>query len=216
MSIFFIWNPIIVPGKPQSIEFVLTRGDAFSINKGTKKFFQQVFDDLGIEEKVEKWKVKKYRSKYYTDFLGEKDWRDNWQLIWRAQVAANSEIKELPKMEEPWIGTEAADETWETATDEDKETVGCLIVADFAKKADLKKAEKVIEENPEVEKMQKKYSVGKQQFDVTQVMDLYQQLQINLGNFEGDFFASGADYAEQVMELCRKAKGTTHFTERAK
>lgn len=215
MSIFYIWNPTIVPQESQKIEFVLTRGDAFSVNKGTKEFFQQIFKDLGIGEKVEKWKVGKYRSKYYTDFLGEDDWRDNWQLIWRAEVTAKGKIKELAEMQEPWIGTDATDETWKTATEDDNEIVGCLIVSDFEKTTDLEKAKKIILESAEVKEWQEKYSVGRPKFDYSEMMGIFKQLQIDLGDFEGSFFAKNADYAEYVMDLCKKAKGTVHFAERA-
>lgn len=215
MSIFYIWNPIIEPEHPQTVEFVLTPGDAYSINRGTKKFFQKIFDDSGIEAKVKSWKVKKYRSKYYTEFLGEDDWRDNWQLIWRAEVTAAGKIKALPEMEIPWIGTDATDETWKIAEDDADETVGCLVVADFENEKDLKKAEKTIKEDEEAKKMQRKYSVGKPQFFTSEMIGEYKQLQIDLGDFPGQFFAKGADYAEYVMKLCRKAKGTTHFAERA-
>jgi hypothetical protein len=215
MSIFYIWNPITDPNQSQTIEFVLTQGDADSINKGTKKFFQQVLDDLGVEAQVEKWEVNKYRSKYYTDYLGEDDWRDNWQPVWRAQVTAKEKIKDLAEMEEAWVGTDATDETWKIAVEDDDEIVGCLVVADFKNGNDLKKAEKSILQNEEVGKMQKKYSAGKPQFYTSEVMNKFKQLQIDLGDFPGEFFAKGADYAEYVMKLCRKANGTTHFTERA-
>lgn len=215
MSIFYIWNPIIISSRPRTIEFVLTQGDAFSINKGTKFFFQQVFNASGIEAKVEKWKVKKYRSKYYTEFLGEDDWRDNWQSIWRVQVTIKGKIKELPEMEMPWVGTDATDETWKIAVEDDNEIVGCLVVADFENGNDLKKAEKSIQEDEKVEKMQKKYSAGKPQFTTSEVMSKFKQLQIDLGDFPGEFFAKGADYAEDVMKLCRNTNGTTHFADRA-
>ena len=215
MSIFYIWNPIVVLHKPKTIEFVLTQGDAFSVNKGTKKFFQQIFDDLQIKTKIEKWNVKKYRSKYYTDYLGEDDWRDNWQIVWRAEVTATGKIEELKEMEEPWVGTDATDSTWKTAVEDDDETLGCLVVADFDNEKDLKKAEKNILEDKKIEEWQKKYSVSKPEFNHSEMMRIYKQLQIDLGDFEGEFFAKGADYAEFVMKLCKKAKGTIHFADRA-
>lgn len=214
MNIFYIWNPIIVPRQPKTMEFVVTRGEAFSLNKGTKKFFQTVFEALEIEAKVDDWKIKMYRSKYYTDYLGEDDWRDNWQIIWRVRVTANSNIKSLPNTDEPWIGIDETDTTWETAPDDDDETVGCLVVADFEKKSELENAKKRIREDNEVKKMQKKYSVGEPEFAVSETMGLYPQLQIDLGDFPGKFFARDADYAEYVMELCRKENATTHFAER--
>lgn len=215
MSIFYIWNPIIVPRKPKTIEFVLTRGDAFGINKGTKDFLSQIFEALQIDAKVEDWKFKKYRSKYYTDYLGEKDWRDNWQIVWRAQATAEKKIGKIVEMNEPWVGIDATDDSWETAVDDDKEKVGCLVVADFDKKTDLKKAEKSVVEVKKAKSMREKYEVGNPVFAYTEMMDLYRQLQIDLGDFPGRFFAKGADYAELVMDLCKKSKGTSHFADRA-
>jgi len=215
MSIFYIWNPIVLPRKPKTLEFVLTRGDAFGINKGTKSFLAEIFEALQIETKVKNWKVKKFRSKYYTDYLGEKDWRDNWQIVWRIQVTAVDKIGKIVEINEPWIGTDATDSSWKTAVDDDDETVGCLVVADFEKAEDLKKAEKLIEGDEKTKKMREKHEVGKPEFGLSEMMNLYPQLQIDLGDFPGKFFAGGADYAEKVMTLCKKMKGTIHFADRA-
>ena len=38
MSIFYIWNPAVFLDHPKTVEFILTPGDAFSVNKGSKKF----------------------------------------------------------------------------------------------------------------------------------------------------------------------------------
>jgi hypothetical protein len=214
MSIFHIWNPFVMPDDPQSVSFVLTRGDAFGVNKGTKEFVGQLLSDIGIEAQAKSWTVEHFRSKYYTDFLGEDDWRDNWQLLWRIQIVTSKKIGRLPKTELPWIETDATDESWETAPDDDDATVGCLVVADFSSEASLEKAEKAILDDDDSVKIQKKYDVGKPEFSRAEVLGKFPQLQIDLGQFPGKFFASGADYAERVMELCVKAKGTTHFAER--
>ena len=118
-------------------------------------------------------------------------------------------------MSEPWIGTDATDSTWETTVVDDNEILGCLVVADFKNEKELEKAEKDISDNQRCRDWQKKYSVGKPKFFYAEMMGIYKQLQIDLGDFKGEFFAKGADYAEFVMGICKKAKGTVHFADRA-
>jgi hypothetical protein len=41
-----------------------------------------------------------------------------------------------------------------------------------------------------------------------------EQLQIDLGMLPGKFYRTGADYAQNVMEICKRAKGRVNFLER--
>jgi hypothetical protein len=211
---YYIWNPYLVPDHHKSLEFVLTRGDSNQIAKGTKEFIENILKDIGVNERVAKWSIYPCRSKYYSEYLGEDDWRDNWQIVWKVHVITTTNIGELPKIKEDAIGTDATDDSWSTKNVlDDTDKVACLVIADFDNEAALKKAQDTISGN-DLKEMRKRYSAGKPTFSRSVVSGKYHQLQINLGRFPGDFFAKGADYAERVIELCKNAEGTVHFEDR--
>jgi len=211
----YIWNPYIVTNCPDTIEFVLTDQECNSIAQGTNKFIENLLRDIGIEANVASWLIKPCRSNYYTDFLGEDDWRDVWQLVWKTRAVTMEEITGLPKLSEPYIESEADDESWSFADRlHDDATVGCLVISDFDNEEDRQKTQAAIANDELIKNMQKQYSVSTLTFSYSELLGKYKQLQIYLGDFPGEFFAQGADYAEHVLELCKQAGGTVHFQSR--
>ena len=95
--------------------------------------------DLGIKLPLKSWSIDPYRSKYYSDYAEEEDWRDRWPIVWLVRVATVSEIGAIPKLKGQSIGTNAAGTgRWEGPGDDD--AVGCLVVADFPDGESLKSA----------------------------------------------------------------------------
>ncbi|MER0169353.1 MAG: hypothetical protein DU489_01820 [Nitrosomonas sp.] len=213
MSLFHIWNPFIHSDNGRKLSFILTRGDAYGLNRGTKDFVSQLANDMGLAANIEYWEINAYRSKYYTDFLGESDWRDNWQLIWRITLFASDSFVALPQMKIPWIETNVLDQTWEIALDDDEATVGCLVVVDFSQERDSVIMQDTILLDEAVNRFQKRYAVGKPIFLPLKVLGNINQVQIDLGQFPGGFFRKGADYAVYIIETCLKNNGTVHFSE---
>jgi hypothetical protein len=213
MSIFNLWNPNTPPKRPNELEFVITRGDAYGVAKGTRQFFTQAAQALGVSAEVESWDVRAFRSKYYTDYLGEPDWRDNWQLVWQAKLVMAAPIGKLPRSAAPWAELNAFDDTWHESSGAGGK-VGCLVVADFADAGSRTKARQLIEADPQAKALQARYHLPDPAFGTSKVVGKFPQLQVDLGQVSDDFFANGADYAEHVMDLCRKAKGTVHFAAR--
>ncbi|KAF3889801.1 MULTISPECIES: hypothetical protein [Nostocales] len=191
----------------------MTELEEDSIFIGTKNFFETLLKDMGIEGEVVNWLLKPYRSNYYTDYLGEADWHDVWQIVWKARVVTVEEISTFLEWEETYIESEAIDESASLShTITDTATIGCLIVADFKSLATLIKTTKAIA-NANFSEIQHKYSVSPPIFNYS-LSKKYKQLQIDIGQFQSDFFLQGADYAEQILEICKQAGGTVNYQER--
>lgn len=215
MSAYFIWDPHVINEEPKTLRFVLTRGDADSILQGTREFMEALSKDIVVALNVESWTIEPCRSQYYSEYLDEEEWLDTWQLIWSVRLVANGNIESVPAKKVAWIETNATDASWafEKRLPDDA-AVSCLVIADFRTEKDLEKARAAVVADKSLEKLRSKYSVGAPVIESYEVVGKYEQLQINLGKFTGEFFASGADYAQKVMELCKKAKGSTNFQAR--
>lgn len=214
MSSYYIWNPFVFPIQPNTLKLILTRGETDAVSSGTLEFAQQLIRDIGLEIEVKSWSVKPCRSKYYSEYLGEEDWRDNWQILWKIEILSNTVIEGFPELEEAWIETNAYDESGTTETSYDDNTeVACLIISDFENELDLNNAQDSIQtllsrrssDNP---------TTSKSTFENFRPTSGYHQLQINIGEFPGDFFARGADCAEEIMNLCLRMNGTVHCGDR--
>ena len=204
MAALYLWSPTLVDER--TVEVIVTRGDLNGIAHGTKEFAAGVLETLGIDAEVEGWTVTPYRSKYFSEYLGEDDWRDNWQPVWRLAVETTAPLGDVPKLATNGVGTEAGDDTAtpENSLSDDAE-VNCLVIGDFGSDPDADKAKaastQVLEE------------AGRDapQFRDVPLTNGVHQLQIDLGLFPGTFYAEGAPLAENVIEACEEAGGSTHF-----
>jgi hypothetical protein len=215
MSAYFIWDPHVISDDPKTLRFILTRGDADAILEGTREFMEALSKDIGLELKVERWVIDPARTQYYSEYLDEEEWLDTWQIVWNVRLTATQNIGSIPAQKVAWIETNATDASWSTDKHlTDDAVVSCLVIADFRASKDLEKATAAVASNGTLEKMRAKYSVDAPIMENYDVTGGYKQLQINLGKFPGEFFASGADYAKSVMDLCKKAKGSLNFQAR--
>ena len=85
----------------------------------------------------------------------------------------------------------------------------------FAERTTLEQtAESKIAKDKQCSTLRKRYSVEPPIFSYSEVPGKHKQLQVDLGMFQSEFFEQGADYAERVMDVCRKLGGTVHYEER--
>jgi hypothetical protein len=218
MSMLCIYNPYILPDFHNVIEFVLDYRDSIAIGRGSKEFMQVLLRDIGVEADVLKWSVQAFRSNYYSELVGTDDWRDNWILNWKVRVETAEVLDPLPMRDFPFIETDAIDSTWVSTKMPGNDTiVNCLVISDFDREAELEEAQNVIAEtvsNGKLKELREKYSAELPTFSRSEILGEYKQLQVDLSKFPGSFFAQGADYAEEVIELCRKMNGTVNFLDR--
>lgn len=214
MSIFNLWNPVIQDEAPNVLSFVITGGDAYGINKGTQHFFEEAAASLGVDIEIISWNVRPSRSKYYTDFLGEPEWRDNWQLVWKARIEGVGPLKPLRAGKSPWTGVDIFDDSWSGPCEDGVNDEGCLIVADFTSAANRQRAKAVMQSDQAAKSMQTTLGLPDPVFDVSTVANKYHQLQAELGRLPASFYAEGAGYGEYMMSICKEHKGTVHFADR--
>jgi len=218
MSNFCVCNPYILPTRPNVIEFILDYRESCGIGQGTKEFMQEILRDIGFESEVVMWVLQPFRSKYYSEFVGADDWRDNWILNWLVSVETLEPLGRLPLRSFPLIGTDAFDSTWGTAKIlDDDAIVNCLVISDFESENQREEAQKFISEtvtNGKLKKLREINSAGLPTYSYSEILGKYKQLQVNLGKFPRSFFAQGANYAQEVMELCKRMDGTVSFEDR--
>jgi hypothetical protein len=212
MSLFYLWNPSINTERPEVLDLVLTRGDSYGLNKGTASFLGSVVAALGIQADIVRWSITTCRSQYFSDFIGEDDWRDNWQLVWKLSMTARKNIGEITPTAEPWVGLDVLDDTWKIAPDDHSAAVEGLVIADFRTVAAREKARATIARHAGIERFRERLGLAAPTFSTGMAYGKYPQLLIQLGQLPGAFFADGADYAESVTEVCTKAKGSVHYS----
>ncbi len=212
MSAFYIWNPHVSQDYPNVLDFILINGDIPSGIATDRRFIEQLLNDIGISINVESWTIVSFRSIYFSEYLDRDDWRDVWPIIWKVHVKANKQIENPPKITDLLIDTNASGSDW-LDDPEDEDLIGCLVISDFDQEAALEKAQKniITASQTTLEDMRKRYMVGVPQFTRSKISNKYEQLEILLGEFPSSFFERGADYAQNVLEICEQANGIIHL-----
>lgn len=218
MSLLRFYNPSISLDRPNVLECILKYGSSMAIGHGTNEFMQSLLHDIGVKAEILNWTFQVYRCKYYCEFQEGDDWHDHWPLVWKICIEVAGTLSPLPVRSFPFDGTDAFDSTWYAEKQPSSDAVvHCLVISDFDNEADLEEAQKVIADsisNGNLKYLKEKYLVDFPIFSQSVVLGKYNQLQIDLGKFKGSFFAQGADYAEEVIKLCRKLNGTVNFLDR--
>lgn len=218
MSLLRLYNPSIAYDQPNVVECMLKYGDSMAIGLGTKEFMQSLLKDIGVEAEVLNWKMQVYRCKYYSDYQEGEDWQDHWPLVWRTRIEVAEKLNSLPVRVFPFDGTDAFDSTWHSEQQpSDDAVVGCLVISDFDNDSECKEAQKIIADtisSGKLKQLKEKYSADMPAFYRSEIFGKYPQLQVDLGRFQGSFFAHGADYAEGIIEICKKLMGTLNFLDR--
>jgi hypothetical protein len=214
MAGLYLWSPCLLPDIRSMIEVIVTRGETSGIADGTSEFARAVLEGIGVKADVSAWTVTPCRTKYFSEYLGEPDWRDNWQLVWKIRIQTTMPVDRLPELKQNGIGTDAGDNSWSPDKRvKDDDAVRCLVIADFKTENARSSAEAAVAQCFSAD-VRERYRVGPPELRHARIPPKIEQLQIDLGLFAGRFYADGADYAETVMDACKKAKGTVHFQQR--
>jgi hypothetical protein len=215
----YLCDPWINNEQESSLNFMLIENEkgliSFDNNFFIKKFIEEVnaenHTSIEIQNSISSWNIKPIRTCYYTDFLNEEEWQDNWQSLWMVKVNLKSALKSHP-LKEGMIEISLQDVSQESIQDykepervNTNDNISCVIICQFSKDVQFSAIKLAISSN-DFSEMQEKYGV--QPFSVKHVEYVkYQQVQINLGEFSSDFFSSGADYANQIIKICQQLGG---------
>ena len=217
MSLLRIANPHISPTSNKAIELVLGYGDSIAIGRGTVELMQGLLRDVKLDVKVAGWQMQLFRTRYFDDFPGDASWSDHWAFKWKVRIDTDEELSPLPERDWPFIPSDAFD-----ATHRDVEmpspdaTMRCIVFSDFFRWAYLDDAQESISTSANhgpLKELRVQYGVGRPEFRRYEILNGVKQLEIDLGEFSGAFFARGADYAEAVMEVCRQLNGGVRYDE---
>ena len=212
MSAFYVWSPSKSDNNASVVEVLLTRGDTDSIAEGSMAFGQEIIKSIGLDDRVTGCAVKAFRSNYFSEYLGESDWRDVWQPVWKVEIAVNKPNVLVPQLRTNGIGTDAEDESWTPQKRlRDDTMLNCLVIADFKNSKGRERARNAIVESG---------AAGPTRiiptFHETRIVNKYEELQIDLGPFPARFYSEGASYAESTIDICRRLKGSVNFQQRPK
>ena len=212
MSNYFIWYPYVPDEEPKTLVCFLTPGDTgYEIADGSQEFIEQILRDLQMNNEPKSWAITTCRTKYFSDYIGEEDWRDNWQIVWKIKVDALKPIY-ISLQKKPFYPTSAVDTNWGYDQHLDHlSEVDCLVIGDFSSNRKRKFAQKevskfIAENNSKVGK-----NFGEPIFNFHKTLEDTYQLHINLGKFSGGFFSEGAVYAENIMSIIQHCDGKIHY-----
>lgn len=213
MSAFYVWNPSI-PKNSNIVECVVTTCDTPGIARDYDSI-AALLHELQVDETPEHWTITCCRSKYYTDYPDSTDWPDIWQIVWNVRITTARPIrrKRQPRQVIPWREADIWGEDW---IKEPAGKVMCLAVSDFPNQTSMQNAQQAILNDSAIQAMQRASSLSAPVFQYTKVLNKYPQLHILLGEFDADFYAHGAPYAERVLQVCQQHGGTLNFSERRK
>jgi hypothetical protein len=193
------------------IQIILFDQIGDSIHKGSKKFCQGILQELNLDLTVKSWNMEVCRTDFFSDYIGEEDWTDNWQIVWQLKIdTVETNIKKV-RLPDVFIESDIDDDSWasqERVTDESISQ--CLVIGNFLNQGDRNKAIGKISEN--YLKADTSDAIKKPVFLKSKVLDKYFQIVINLGSFPPDFYSQGAAYAKAIEKICKESGGLVHYS----
>jgi hypothetical protein len=208
MSAFYVWDPSVSDDK-RHVRFILTNGDVTSGTFDEAEFAASVLQEMKVDASIKSVSVTPFRSRYYSEYLDEDDWRAIWPVVWSYDLELRKPIVSWRvKSTEP-LGTNATGTGRLVPGPKDKDVVACLVCAKFSSATRAAKATTQAESDADCEEFRGKYKVGRPKVRQSKLGKSV-QLQLDLGRFSAQFFAKGADYAMRVQEVCEENHGVVH------
>jgi len=215
MHLVRIANPHVSPQSSKAVELVLGYGDAIAIGRGTDEFMQALLRDLEVDAGVAGWQMQRFRTRYFDDFPDDAGWQDHWGFMWKVRIDTDEELGPLRERDWPFIESDAFDVTHsEVGMPSPDATMRCIVFSDFFHWGYLDDAQEAISTSAShglLAELREQHGVGVPEFRRYEILTGVKQLEIDLGEFPGVFFAAGAGYAEAVMDECRRRKGGVRY-----
>jgi hypothetical protein len=205
MSAFSLWHPHFSPNH-QTLQVYSLNGDVTGGINQDDQFITQVLSDLGVQQPPAHYTFRPFRTKYYSYYVNEADWQDNWVLLWKVQIDLTVPLTELPKYFDAYIDTDAYGENWVDEPAE-SEPITCLVMANAPTSTTLHTC---------IDQLKHNFDTTGWRFEVFEYVEhgehgqQYAQLEIDLGKFPSQFFADGAPLATQVMAVCERHGASVH------
>ena len=205
---FSIWFPGIFNRASTQLEFMLSPGEIFYINEQEfdTQLIANLLMDIDITLPIKSWSVLPIRTAYLSDFLDSNNWEDIWQLSWKVSVLLEESADLSHLVDDFCYESDAVPSQRFPKIDV---IANCYVIADFQDYAAMEQAKARLAELSLRFPSNEKGLLRPPLFSQSKIMkNNYYHLQINLGKFEDKFFADGAAYAWEVMDICKKYGGT--------
>lgn len=211
MDAYYIWSYQSTSSIAPIIKFIITNGSMTGRVDEGKAFYEGVLHDLGVERQVKEWTTTPVRSIYFSEYIGEDDWRDNWQIVWKCHAVLEGDESVKFATHDLFVGTDAYADNWQ-GMPKDDDPVPCIVIADFETEVELQDALDTIEAT-DFSQMRSKYGAGNPVFNRFRVLDRFIQIQIDLGVFPLEFYRDDAQYALHIIKICEEAGGIVNHLE---
>jgi len=203
---YYLWHPRLdfSSNTKGNLLLSVTSLSAPNIPIGSIDFCQQILEDLGVDGIVTSWEVIPYRSKYHGEIEAD-NWKDIWKL--NSRLVIRGEFKGNPQtFDQEYYETEA----FSPNPDSYVRLVFANIISDFESQQ-----QRVIAKC-EVENLLDG-TVDIRTYDVEEIdiCSQFFQLQIMIGPFDESAFLDREHLLEDILEICRRSGGITHFDTRA-
>lgn len=218
MGRFYAWHPHVLATDLNALAFIVTFGSSDHIFQGTEEFVRGFLVDLGIPDpQIVAWTLSPARSKYFSDYIGEGNWRDDWQLVFSAVAKLKNPLSAPPVNTFMTSIDSSHDPTWSVQTRLRLDaSASCLLICNFNLEWIAEQITQSIIQSEVCKSFQSKYGVGLPKFEKliwkTPEQHELTQLHIDLGIFSREYYMQGADYAEFVLGICRSFGATTHYS----
>ncbi|MGB1251723.1 MAG: hypothetical protein ACPG8W_13985 [Candidatus Promineifilaceae bacterium] len=212
MSLFYVWNPIVLVDDERISRVAIIRGQTDAILNGTVEFVEQILAEWGINQTIVRWEVIACRTTYFSDYLDEEEWQDRWQSVWQLEVElANVSVR--PKESDEWRPTSAVDASWSFDKRLKQDTPRtCWLIADFAEQETMQAARAALESDEPCRAYQQTLGVATPVFYEGISHGERHQLQLDIGRFDQAFYASGAEYAAYVLKKLMDCGASVHYS----
>jgi hypothetical protein len=194
------------------IEMILFDQIGDAINKGSKEFCENILLFLNLKLKVKSWNIDVCRTNHFSDYIGEDDWRDVWQIVWKLKIYTHESDIPVIQLPDVFVELDITDDSWNFSESDLKETkTSCLIISYFLSEKDKEKAIDKIS-STDFSLYRNNYNTPVPKFSENKILNTYFQLTIDLGIFQSDFYSTGAQYVEEIIKICKEFNGITHYS----
>jgi hypothetical protein len=176
--------------------------------KGTPAFFKTILKDIDCPVRAKEGNIRFCRSDYFCEYPEDEDFRGTWRALWDIKLQLKKPLKESVLLEDVFIESEAFDESSKFMGTTPDDLTFCVTIADFSNMEDLLEAQKQIDLKNNLDM---NLSI---EMRSTVISEGLFQLIINIGLVEKSFYEEGALEARIIQEICKKHRGTCHYTDR--
>lgn len=117
--VFNLWTPHLAGER--LLEVDVTQAEFFKVGDGSADWIVALLAAIGVPSSALRWSIRPSRSRYYSSYPDEHDWRDRWTKCWTVRIELDSAPDVARFVQPPPVGPIPLEATDGTATKDDGE-----------------------------------------------------------------------------------------------